>query len=64
VQESTFLPALRPFAAAILLYTCCVQITLKTFSPAKASNFCPDVLAVQFATLRAGILLEQYPFLL
>jgi len=64
VQESAFLPALSPFADAILLCTCCIQITLKTFSPAKASYFCPDVLAVQFAKLRAGILLEQYPFLL
>jgi hypothetical protein len=64
VQESAFLPALRPFAAAILLCTCRVQITLKTFSPAKASNFCPDVLAVQFVEMRSGILLEQYPFLL
>jgi hypothetical protein len=64
VQKSTFLPVLRPFATAILLYTCRVQITLKSFSPVKASNFCPDVLAVQFARLRAGILLEQYHFLL
>jgi hypothetical protein len=64
VQEFGFLSALRPFAAAIpvlrcllavFLYTFYTEITLKTFSAAKASNFSSLAKMTCTVNMRTGV---------